>query len=94
MKTLRFAPAAYADIDKIWDYTAEVWSLDQADRYTDDLQVACESIALGMNIGKGSVKPGVLKSRCGSHVIYYRMTTDDVEIIRVLHGKQDVERHL
>ncbi len=30
----------------------------------------------------------------GSHTLFYRVTTDTVEIIRVLHGRQDPQRHL
>lgn len=94
MKALRFSPAAYADIDKIWDYTAEQWSVDQAESYTDNLQDACENIARGIRTGRVSVRAGLFKIRCGSHMIYYRMTEDEIQIIRILHGKQDVERHL
>lgn len=43
---------------------------------------------------KCSIRPGYLKARAGSHLIYFRMTATDLEIIRILHGKQDVERHL
>ena len=32
MKTLTFSPAAAADIENIWDYSAEHWGPDQADR--------------------------------------------------------------
>lgn len=94
MKVLRFTPAAYADIDRIWDCTADLWGIDQAESYTDDLQNVCKCIAGGVKIGRPSTRLSVFKHRCGAHFIYYRMTTDSVEIIRILHGKQDVERHL
>ncbi|MBF9152715.1 type II toxin-antitoxin system RelE/ParE family toxin [Novosphingobium jiangmenense] len=94
MKALRFTPAAYADIDRIWDYTADLWGIDQAESYTDDIQKVCEDIAHGVKIGRPSTRRSVFKQRSGAHFIYYRMTTGSVEIIRILHGKQDVERHL
>lgn len=94
MKALRLTPAAYADIDRIWDYTADLWGIEQAESYTDELQVACESIANGNKIGRASTRPSVYKLRCGAHFIYYRITPDYVDIIRILHGKQDAERHL
>lgn len=40
------------------------------------------------------VRAGYLKHPCGSHTIYFRDNGDRIEIIRILHNKQDVERHL
>lgn len=34
------------------------------------------------------------KHRAAAHMIYYRITESELEVIRILHGKQDVERHL
>lgn len=41
MKALGFSPAAQADIEGIWDYSADRWGPDQADRYTDEIRDAC-----------------------------------------------------
>ena len=38
MKRIAFTPAAEADIDSIWDYSAEMWGADQADTYTDAIR--------------------------------------------------------
>jgi plasmid stabilization system protein ParE len=43
MKTLAFTPLAIADIEGIWDYSAETWGPDQADRYTDEIRDACHA---------------------------------------------------
>lgn len=45
--TFTFSPAAVADIGAIWDYTAETWGIDQADRYVDDIHGACVALAGG-----------------------------------------------
>jgi len=95
MKALAFTPAAEADIDAIWDYSADNWGPDQADRYTDEIRDTCHALAAGRKRGRAAdVRPGYLKISTGSHVIYFRENGDRVEIIRVLHGRQDVERHL
>jgi toxin ParE1/3/4 len=39
------SPRAQADIDAIWDYTADRWSEKQADRYIEDHREAIETIA-------------------------------------------------
>ena len=40
------------------------------------------------------VRTGYLKHPCGFHMIYFRDNGDRIEIIRILHNKQDAERHL
>ena len=95
MKKLVFSPAAEDDIDSIWTYSAENWGPDQADRYTDEIQDACLTLASGRRQGRDvDVRPGYLKCLTGSHVIYYRVREDQIVVIRVLHGRQDVGRHL
>jgi toxin ParE1/3/4 len=95
MKTLAFSPAAEADIEGIWDYSADNWGPDQADRYTDEIRDACHAVAAGRKRGKlVDLRPGYLKLSTGSHMIYFRDYGDWLEIVRVLHGRQDVERHL
>jgi len=42
-----FSPAAIADLEGIWDYTAEQWGLDQADLYIDSIRDACIGLANG-----------------------------------------------
>jgi toxin ParE1/3/4 len=95
MKALVFSPAASADIEAIWDYTAANWSPDQADLYIDGVRDTCDALACGRKRGQAvEIRPGYLKYRCGSHVIFYRDRGARLEIIRILHGRQDVERHL
>lgn len=45
MRRLLFRPRAIADIDGIWDYTADRWGVAQADRYILVLRATCEAIA-------------------------------------------------
>jgi len=95
VKALAFSPAAETDIDGIWNYSADNWGPEQADRYTDEIRDACEALAVGRRNGRTlDVRPGYLKLSTGSHMIYFRDSGDRLEIIRILHGSQDVERHL
>jgi toxin ParE1/3/4 len=95
VRQLRFTKAADGDLANIWRYSARTWSVVQADRYVLDLRRLCHQLASGDRTGmKCSIRPGYLKARAGSHLIYFRMTATDLEIIRILHSKQDVERHL
>lgn len=95
MKSLAFSPAAEADLEKIWDYSAENWGPDQADRYTNEIRDACQMAASGEKRGRAvGVRPGYLKISSGSHMVYFHDKGDRLEIIRILHGKQDVEWQL
>lgn len=95
MKSLAFTPAAMADIEAIWDYSAENWGADQADRYTDEIRDTCFALAAGRKMGRTTdIRAGYSKYITGSHVIYYKDQSDRLDVIRVLHSRQDAERHL
>ena len=94
MKTIAFSPAAETDIGEIWDYTANRWGPDQADRYTDFIRDTCHALANGTRQGRASVLPGFQKYLCGSHVIYFLDYSNHLDVIRVLHQRQDAESHL
>lgn len=95
MKSLAFSLAAEADMDTIWDYSAEHWGPDQADRYIDEIRDACLALADERLQGRPvEVRDGYLRRSTGSHVIYYRDHGDRLDIIRILHNRMDVGRHL
>ena len=95
MSRVTFSPAAIADIDGIWDYTAETWGVDQADRYTDDIRDACNDLAAGLKQGRAvSVRDGYLKYAVGKHFVFFVQAGDGIAVIRVLHQRMDTELHL
>lgn len=95
MKTLILSPAAAADIDAIWDYTAKRWNPDQADLYTDAIRDTCEALATGRKRGLPvAERPGYLRCAVGAHVVFFREAEDRAEGIRVLHQRMDVEAGL
>jgi toxin ParE1/3/4 len=89
------SPQAQADIDAIWDYTADRWSEEQADRYIK-LQEAMERLARDPRRGRpcDQLRRGYRKYSVGSHVLFFRVVANRIEIIRVLHQQMDFERHL
>lgn len=95
MKGFALSPAAAADMDSIWDYTAEHWSVDQADQYTDEIRDVCRDLAEGRKKGRTvEVRAGYLKYAVSAHMVYFRDRGDRIEIIRILHGRMDANRHL
>ena len=90
-----YTPAANADISDIWDYTAERWGVDRADRYVDDIRDACEGLAEGRKQGRPvDVRDGYLKYSVGRHFVFFVSATEGITVIRVLHQSMDTEQHL
>lgn len=89
-------PAARADLDDIWRYTAETWSPDQAERYTNDLIDAFEALAKEPDRGRvlHQQPAGYRYWSSGRHFIFYRMRDGHPEIVRLLHKQRDFVRHL
>lgn len=89
-------PRARADIEDIWEYTAEHWGVDQAEEYVRMLQQTIEMLALERYKGRpvDDLRPGYRKYPAASHMLFYRLSGDGIEVVRVLHRRMDVERHL
>jgi len=84
---------AVEDISKIWDYTYEVWSESQADKYYALLIGACQTIARKPIIARNyeKISNEIYGFGIGKHIIFYRnLSTKNVEIIRVLHELMDL----
>ena len=96
MAGFALSPAAQADLEEIWDYTVRRWGEAQAERYTRDIQAACEGLSDGTLIGLSAedIRAGYRKIGVGSHVMYYREREGTLEIVRILHRRMDVTRHI
>ena len=91
------SPKARADLDAIWDYTAERWGEDQADAYVRGIAKVFADLADGSLPGRraDNIRSGYRKQAAGSHVVFYRQDAGrNLLVVRVLHRRMDVERHL
>ncbi len=52
MARYKLTNKAVEDLSKIWDYTYEVWSETQADKYYFELLEACRILTENPNLGK------------------------------------------
>ena len=86
------------DIEQIWLYTLENWSLEQADRYVNLIFDEIEHVATHPDAGKdfSHVRMNYRCAKVKSHIIFYRQTDSkpDIELIRVLHQRMDIEDRL
>ena len=88
---------ATKDLGKIWNYTVDTWSENQADKYYRMLLDSCQDIADVKVKGKQyeGIYPGLLGIKTGKHIIFYRqMDKDRVEIARILHERMNLKRRI
>ena len=86
----RLSPAAKADINGIWDYTAETWSAAQANTYIRGLVKSLEMLVTFQEMGseRREIMPPVRVHRHESHLIIYRIEADCIAVIRILHYRR------
>jgi toxin ParE1/3/4 len=96
--TYKISKRAAKDLQEIWLYTLELWSIEQADRYVNLLFDEIEFLALNPSSGKdfSHVRSNYRCSKVKSHLIFYKSKNKQnlIEIIRVLHQKMDISSHL
>lgn len=94
----RISIEAKHDLEGIWLYTLDNWSLDQADRYIGFLLDEFNYLSNNPFSGKdrGDLRKGYRSSKVNSHFVFYRIDpgTDEIEIVRVLHERMDISNRL
>lgn len=89
---------AKKDIENIWLYTFENWSIEQADRYVNLIINEIEYLAQKPNSGKdySIVRKGYFRAQIKSHFIFYKINQKkkEIEIIRVLHQRMNIKFRL
>ncbi len=96
-RTYLISNKALKDLETIWLYTADKWSVDQADRYynliIDEINYICKNVNAEKAIE--DIRKGYRASKVKSHLIFYRISAEDVvEVIRILHERMDIETRL
>ncbi len=97
MKTYRISKKALADLEEIWKYTFENWSVERADRYytllIEEIKYLCKDSDSGKSMNH--VKKGYRTSKVKSHLIFYRISEgNSLEVIRILHERMDIPNQL
>jgi toxin ParE1/3/4 len=97
MAKYKLTNKAVDDLTKIWDYTYEVWSENQADKYYNELIEDCQSLAENQNLGKNyeEINKEIFGYSSGQHLILYRkLTKNEIEITRFLHSSIDLKNRI
>jgi len=97
MAEFRLTNKAVEDLSTIWDYTFEVWSERQADKYYESLISNCQEIADNPQLGKNydGITQNLLGLKTNRHIIFYRTLNENyVEITRILHERMDLKKRI
>jgi len=79
-------PRARRDLDSITAHSVREWGPEQA----------TEMVAANPLRGRSrdELRNGYFSVPRGSHIIFYRRTSDGVEVVRILHQRMEPARHL
>jgi len=87
---------ALADINSIWEYTILNWSINQAEKYYNEIFDSILLICGNPKIGK-SISEVKAHHRCKlirQHMIIYKIQNDVIFIDRILHERMDFNKQL
>jgi toxin ParE1/3/4 len=91
----RVAPRAESDLDDIWYYVAkESSSIEIANRLIDSITARFFLLARFPYMGRSRDEdfgPGSRSFAVGEYVIVYGVEGENVLILRVAHGRRDIE---
>ena len=98
MANFILSPEALQDLDAIWLYIAQD-NPSAADRLVEDAYQVCQRLAEHPELGpvrhfQNDDPPGIrfiVIPRFRNCLVFYRATGTAVEILRVLHGAQDID---
>ena len=95
-RQLVISPAAHSDLSNIYRFGLQKWGEGQSSRYLEKVKEQFRTLTRLPYIGTERLEllPGVRSFPVESHVIFYRLSPTHIEIIRLLHGRQDPAIHL
>lgn len=93
---LIISPVAHDDLRGIYQFGLRNWGSIQSSRYLENLKerfwALTEQPLLG--IERIELLPGMRSFPVERHIVFYQVRSKQIEIIRVLHGRQDPNRHI
>jgi toxin ParE1/3/4 len=87
---------AELDLEEIWLYTFETWSIEQANAYQDILFAGMNEAGENPNFSKPIVlnNKTYLYYKIAHHYIFFFISESDILVSRILHESMDFEKHL
>lgn len=97
MARYKLTNEAVKDLEEIWIYTYQNWSVEQADRFYNLIIDEIEFLSSNPLTGRSMdyIKEGYKVSKVKSHLVFYKIITNGaIEIIRILHQRMDVKNRM
>ncbi len=97
MRKYRLTGLANRDLNEIWEYTFEKWSIKQAEVYYEQFIESFNQITLNPDLGKfyDSIEPKLRGLKVARHIVFYELMDEEtVEISRILHQSMDVRNRM
>ena len=96
MKSIIWSPRAVFDVRSIGEHTNKIWGAKQRRKYLDALERRIFWLAENPRLGKhrAEINEDYFSYPEGEHLIFYRIGSDAIEIIAILHNRMDVEAKL
>jgi toxin ParE1/3/4 len=93
---LAISPAAKSDLTNIYRYGLTTWGAAQSFSYLTKLKTEIWRLVDYPMIGadRSRLLPNLRSLPVGSHILFYRFERNTVQLVRVLHGRQDPEKNL
>jgi toxin ParE1/3/4 len=93
MAAVTLRPAARADLLAIARYTELRWGTRQ--RYLAIFDQCFRELAVDPQRGwrRDGIRAGYRSIRVGKHILFYRVTPEGVDVVRILHERMDIPRH-
>jgi toxin ParE1/3/4 len=93
---LKLTDSAQTDLEQIADYTLVHWGKKQTDCYLGLIEEAFYGLLDNPYLGQSreDIKAEYRSLLAAKHLIFYRVSDEYIEIMRVLHCRMDVIQHL
>ncbi len=92
-RSIIWSTDALTDLAEIWIYYAEAADQRTADKIVRDINEKCRFIEAYPFGGRArdEVRPGLRSIAAPPYIVFYRVAEESTEIVRVLHGRRDID---
>lgn len=91
---LSLSRRAQLDLDQIWTYIAsDRDATAAADRVVDSIATALSLLSRNPYLGRrrdSDLRPGLRSQPVGNYIIFYRVNSGTIKIVRIPHGSRNI----
>ena len=93
-RRLRPTPEAEADLASLLQYSAETWGEQRMASYAALLLSVLRDLAEFPGLGRqrDELRPGLRSYPAGQHIVFYRVSGDELIVRRIIHSRRDVDQ--